>query len=65
MKQVDMGLNLTTKRMRKREFLVELERLVRWAVPAVFTAPVPLKVARIHESLVRPLGAGHGRLRAA
>ena len=31
MKQVDLGLNLTTKRTRKREFLAEMERVVPWA----------------------------------
>ena len=31
MKQVDLGLNLTTKRTRKREFLAEMECLVPWA----------------------------------
>ena len=28
MKQADLGLNLTTKRTRKREFLDEMERVV-------------------------------------
>lgn len=31
MKQADLGLNLTTKRTRKREFLGEMERVVPWA----------------------------------
>ncbi len=31
MKQADLGLNLTTKRTRKREFLAEMERVVPWA----------------------------------
>lgn len=30
MKQADLGLNLTTKRTRKREFLAEMERVVPW-----------------------------------
>ena len=30
MKQADLGLNLTTKRTRKREFLDEMERVVLW-----------------------------------
>ena len=30
MKQADLGLNLTTKRTRKREFLDEMERVVPW-----------------------------------
>ena len=29
-KQADLGLNLTTKRTRKREFLDEMERVVPW-----------------------------------
>ena len=31
MKQADLGLNLTTKRTRKREFPAEMERVVPWA----------------------------------
>ena len=31
MKQADLGLNLTTQRTRKREFLMEMERVVPWA----------------------------------
>lgn len=31
MKQAELGLNLTTKRTRKREFLAEMERVVPWA----------------------------------
>lgn len=30
MKQTDLGLNLTTKRMRTREFLAQMERVVPW-----------------------------------
>ena len=30
MKQADLGLNLTTKRTRKRVFLDEMERVVPW-----------------------------------
>jgi hypothetical protein len=30
MKQADLGLNLTTKRTRKREFLDVMERVVPW-----------------------------------
>ena len=30
MKQVDLGLHLSTKRTRKREFLDEMERVVSW-----------------------------------
>ena len=42
MKQADLGLNLTTKRTRKREFLDEMERVVPWAALA---AAVKLDVA--------------------
>ena len=31
MKQADLGLNLSTERTRKREFLDEMERVVPWA----------------------------------
>lgn len=31
MKQADLGLSLTTKSTRKREFLTEMERVVPWA----------------------------------
>lgn len=31
MKQADLGLNLTIKRTRKREFLDEMNRVVPWA----------------------------------
>lgn len=31
MKHAGLGLNLTTKRTRKREFLAEMERVVPWA----------------------------------
>jgi IS5 family transposase len=36
MKQADLGLSLTTKRTRKREFLAQMERVVRerLAVPS-------------------------------
>ena len=30
MKQSDLGLHLTTKRTRKREFLAQMERVVPW-----------------------------------
>ena len=39
MKQVDLGLNLTTKRTRKREFLAEMERVVPWAALIALIAP--------------------------
>ena len=31
MQQADLGLNLSTKRTRKREFLAHMERVVPWA----------------------------------
>ena len=39
MKQADLGLNLTTKRTRKREFLAEMERVVPWAALVELIAP--------------------------
>ena len=39
MKQSDLGLNLTTKRTRKRELLAEMERVVPWAALVALIAP--------------------------
>ena len=39
MKKTDLGLNLTTKRTRKREFLAEMERVVPWAALIALIAP--------------------------
>lgn len=41
MKQADLGLNLTTKRTRKRkrEFLAEMERVVPWVALVALIAP--------------------------
>lgn len=39
MKQADLGLNLTTKRTRKREFLAEMERVVPWAALVTLITP--------------------------
>ena len=39
MKQADLGLNLTTKRTRKREFLDEMNRVVPWAALVELLAP--------------------------
>ena len=39
MKQADLGLNLTTKRTRKREFLEQMERVVPWAELTELIAP--------------------------
>ena len=39
MKQSDLGLNLTTKRTRKREFLDEMSRVVPWAELVALVAP--------------------------
>ena len=39
MKQAELGLNLTTKRTRKREFLAEMERVVPWAALIALIAP--------------------------
>ena len=38
MKQADLGLNLTIKRTRKREFLAEMERVVPWATTRIVGA---------------------------
>ena len=39
MKQADLGLNLTTKRTRKREFLDEMDRVVPWSALVELVAP--------------------------
>ncbi len=39
MKQADLGLNLTTRRTRKREFLDEMNRVVPWAELVALVAP--------------------------
>ena len=39
MKQTDLGLNLTTKRTRKREFLAQMERVVPWPALVELVAP--------------------------
>ncbi|WHZ11508.1 MAG: Mobile element protein [Burkholderiaceae bacterium] len=39
MKQADLGLNLTTKRTRKREFLAQMERVVPWAALVELVGP--------------------------
>ena len=39
MKQADLGLNLTTKRTRKREFLAQMEHVVPWTALVQLVAP--------------------------
>jgi IS5 family transposase len=39
MKQADLGLNLTSKRTRKREFLAQMERVVPWAALVELVSP--------------------------
>jgi transposase, IS5 family len=39
MKQADLGLNLTTKKTRKREFLAQMERVVPWTALVELIAP--------------------------
>ena len=39
MKQADLGLNLTTKRTRKREFLDEMNRVVPWSALVGLVTP--------------------------
>ena len=40
MQQSDLGLNLTTKRTRKREFLAEMNRVVPWAALVELISPL-------------------------
>ena len=46
MKQGDLGLNLTTKRTCKREFLDEMNLVVPWAELVALASPVTPKGAR-------------------
>jgi IS5 family transposase len=46
MKQTDLGLNLSTKRTRKREFLDEMNRVVPWADLVMLIALRPGRQAR-------------------
>src|SRR5437764_12485157 len=39
MKQLGLGLNLSTKKTRKREFLEEMERVVPWAALVLIVVP--------------------------
>jgi IS5 family transposase len=39
MKQLGLGLNLSTKRTRKREFLEEMERVVPWTALVQIVEP--------------------------
>ena len=39
MKQVALGLNLSLKKTRKREFLEQMERVVPWAVLVALITP--------------------------
>jgi len=39
MKQISLGLNLSTKKTRKREFLEQMEKVVPWAVLVEIVAP--------------------------
>ena len=39
MKQLGLGLNLSTKKTRKREFLEDMERVVSWGVLVQIVAP--------------------------
>ena len=39
MKQAELGLDLSTKRTRKREFLAQMERVVPWATLVALVAP--------------------------
>jgi IS5 family transposase len=39
MKQISLGLNLSTKKTRKREFLEEMERVVPWKVLVQIVEP--------------------------
>ena len=75
MKQAGLGLNLTTKRTRKREFLAEMERVVPWgALVRVIEPhypkarrgrpPIALETHAAHPlpaAVVQPVRPGDGR----
>jgi IS5 family transposase len=46
MKQADLGLNLTTKRTRKREFLARWNRVVPWAALVALITPYAPRARR-------------------
>ena len=39
MKQISLGLNLSTKKTRKREFLEEMDKVVPWGILVQIVAP--------------------------
>ena len=56
MKQADLGLNLATKRTRKREFLDEMNRVVPWAELVALVdlfAPVGVPLFSVSKVTVR------------
>jgi IS5 family transposase len=59
MKQASLGLNLSTKKTRKREFLDEMERVVPWKVLVEIIEPHWPKSngARVRSCLL-PAGLG-------
>lgn len=61
MKQPDLGLNLTTKRTRKREFLAEMERVVPWAALVALITPYAPETPALRrgDDAVHPLHAEH------
>jgi len=40
MKQISLGLNLSTKKTRKREFLEQMEKVVPWVVLVEIVDPI-------------------------
>lgn len=59
MKQLGLGLNLSIKRAPKREFLEELERVVRWAALVQVVAPYYAAVGLQPSHSVQELVAEH------
>ena len=65
MKQADLGLNLTTKRTRKREFLGEMERVVPWAALVALITPYAPEGKRGHPPFAVVNRPGSGAIHAA
>jgi IS5 family transposase len=43
MQQTDLGLNLSTKRTRKREFLAQVDRVIPWGDMVAVVSPTPVR----------------------
>jgi transposase, IS5 family len=51
MKQVTLDLNLDIKKTRKREFLVQMDKVVPWNERVALIAPITLMATQVRHSL--------------